>query len=105
MVILAICPLSYAARVLGHFALSPTTITKHVAAGLDQRFDWTGPMPYAIQIAALVIAAEEYPEQVRYRLLPGVWWPRWLFRYGVASSSVDSKSVSILNPPLAGFVL
>jgi protein-S-isoprenylcysteine O-methyltransferase Ste14 len=37
-----------------------TTIAKHVTAGLDIRFGWTGPMPPAIQIAALVIAALGY---------------------------------------------
>ncbi len=37
-----------------------TTIAKHILAGLDVRFGWTGQMPLALQIAALVIAALGY---------------------------------------------
>lgn len=37
-----------------------TTISKHVIAGLDHRFGWTPPMPPAIQIAALIVAALGY---------------------------------------------
>lgn len=37
-----------------------TTIAKYVIAGLDLRFGWTAPMPPAVQIAALVIAALGY---------------------------------------------
>jgi protein-S-isoprenylcysteine O-methyltransferase Ste14 len=36
------------------------TIAKYVAAGLDLRFGWTPPMPPALQIGALVIAALGY---------------------------------------------
>ena len=37
-----------------------TTIAKHILAGLDMRFAWTGPMPPALHIVALVIAALGY---------------------------------------------
>jgi protein-S-isoprenylcysteine O-methyltransferase Ste14 len=37
-----------------------TTITKHILAGLDVRFEWTAQMPLVIQIAALIIAALGY---------------------------------------------
>jgi protein-S-isoprenylcysteine O-methyltransferase Ste14 len=36
------------------------TVAKHVTAGLDVRFGWTGSMPPALQIAALVVAASGY---------------------------------------------
>ncbi|MBC8446411.1 MAG: isoprenylcysteine carboxylmethyltransferase family protein [Chloroflexi bacterium] len=36
------------------------TLAKHITAGLDMRFGWTPPMPPALQIAALVIAALGY---------------------------------------------
>lgn len=35
-------------------------LAKHILAGLDYRFGWTGPVPLALQIAALVIAALGY---------------------------------------------
>jgi protein-S-isoprenylcysteine O-methyltransferase Ste14 len=37
-----------------------TTIAKHILAGLDVRFGWTGQMPLALHIVALVIAALGY---------------------------------------------
>jgi len=37
-----------------------TTVAKYVIAGLDQRFGWTAPMPPAVQIAGLVVAALGY---------------------------------------------
>jgi protein-S-isoprenylcysteine O-methyltransferase Ste14 len=36
------------------------TIAKHITAGLDLRFGWTPPLPLALQITALVIAALGY---------------------------------------------
>jgi protein-S-isoprenylcysteine O-methyltransferase Ste14 len=36
------------------------TVAKYVAAGLDLHFGWTAPMPVALQIAALVVAALGY---------------------------------------------
>jgi protein-S-isoprenylcysteine O-methyltransferase Ste14 len=37
-----------------------TTVAKHILAGLDIRFGWTGQMPPALHIVALVIAALGY---------------------------------------------
>jgi protein-S-isoprenylcysteine O-methyltransferase Ste14 len=37
-----------------------TTLVKYIIAGFDHRFGWTEPMPPAVQIAALVIAASGY---------------------------------------------
>jgi protein-S-isoprenylcysteine O-methyltransferase Ste14 len=40
--------------------LGLTTVVKHVLAGLDFRFGWTGPVPFLLQLAALFIAALGY---------------------------------------------
>jgi protein-S-isoprenylcysteine O-methyltransferase Ste14 len=40
--------------------LGLTTIVKHVLAGFDFRFGWTGQIPLALQLAALSIAALGY---------------------------------------------
>jgi protein-S-isoprenylcysteine O-methyltransferase Ste14 len=37
-----------------------TTIAKHVVAGLDVRFGWTVPLPLALQLAAMGVAALGY---------------------------------------------
>ncbi len=49
---------SWDTAILGIIGLG--TLAKHILAGLDVRFGWTGSFPVALQVAALVIAGLGY---------------------------------------------